>query len=246
MTTIISVPDHVFPVHVPLFDIPQLSNNRVFSVFGGTLAESLANHSGRAAGAAVGTINLEPMGIRQFGTDDYIRFTDIGTLSPAGFTMIIAFRTLQDVAEFTSGLVNLWSQTDKNSDTLRRRIFTDGSAGSGPIRTYSFPPPSGPGTNWQGTHDSPYLVSMVRAGNGATSNLRMHNADGTSITGNTIAVQATPMLYSVGTVLEVGNGSTAGSGGSLIQGVALWDGTMDAANIAVAAASLASASGVFL
>lgn len=244
MTTVIRIPDHSFPVHVPLFDIPNLANNRVFSVYGGTVAESLINHSGLGEGVAIGTINAEPMGIRQQGTEDYVRYSDLGELSPDGFTLMVALRS--PVSSLTSGLVNLWSQTDKNADPLRRRIFTDGSSGgSGPLRMYSFPSPSGGGTNFELEPDAPCVVSMVRSGNGVTGYLRLHSADGSVITGNTLPAQPNPITYTPGTVLEVGNGSNANSGGSLIQGVALWSGVMSSGAVSEAAAALAYASGVF-
>ncbi|MFJ4397486.1 hypothetical protein [Pseudomonas sp. NPDC089396] len=244
MTTTIRVPDHTFPVHIPLFDIPNLANNKVFSIFGGTQFESLVNHSGNGNGVVVGQLNVEPMGVRQFGMENYIRFSNLGALSPAGFTLIVAFRS--PVSNLVSGLVNLWSQSTKNSDSLRRRIFVDGSAGgTGPLRAYSLPAPSGNGVNWEIEADKPYLISMVRAGNGATGNLRLHNADGSIITGNTFATQATPITYAADVALEVGNGSSETSGGSLLQGVGLWSGVMSSAAVSEAAAALAYASGVF-
>lgn len=244
MTTTIRVPDHSFPVHIPLFSIPNLANNKVFSIFGGSEFESLVNHSGNANGSVVGKLNLEPMGIRQFGVENYIRFSGLGALSPDGFTMIAAFRS--PVSSLVSGLVNLWSQSTKNSDSLRRRIFTDGSAsGTGPLRAYSLPSPSGNGVNWELVEDKPYLISMVRAGNGATGNLRLHRVDGSIITGNTFATQATPITYAADVALEIGNGSNESSGGSLVQGVGLWSGVMSSVAVSEAAASLAYASGVF-
>ncbi|HGY3554374.1 TPA: hypothetical protein ACNVV3_000350 [Pseudomonas putida] len=243
MTTAIYLPDHSFPVHVPLYDIPNAENIRVFSVYGSTLAESLVNHSGRGAGVAVGTINVEDEGIRQSGVDDYVRYSDLGTLSTAGFTMIAAFRSPQ--VNLSSGLLNLWSVTDKNADTLRRRLFTDGSTnGDGPRRIHSYPSPPGDDTGRQLQADAPCLVSFSRYGNNVTGYLRLHNEDGSVISQYALA-NTSSVPYSNGTVLEVGNGSNASSGGSLIQGVGLWSGYMAPSLLNQAAASLAQATGLF-
>lgn len=244
MTTAIYLPDHSFPVHVPLYDIPNAENNRVFSVFGSTLGESLVNHSGRGAGVAVGSINVEDTGIRQSGVDDYVRYSDLGTLSGAGFTIIAAFRS--PLVNLSSGLVNLWSVTEKNADTLRRRLFTDGSAdGAGPRRIHSYPAPPGADTGRQLQADTPCLVSFSRYGNSVTGYLRLHNEDGSVISQYSLAAVTTPVPYSDGTVLEVGNGSNTNSGGSLIQGVGLWSGYMAPSLLNQAAASLAQATGLF-
>jgi len=244
MTTAIVLPDHKFPIHIPLYDFPDIANNRVFAVYGNSLKESLVNHSGRAPSVGVGVINVEDLGIRQGGTEDYIRNADLGEMSGAGFTLLVAFRSPK--TGFSSGLANLWSQTDKNIDTLRRRIFTDGSAGgTGPLRLNSYPSPSGDGSNWVIQPDTPYLVSMIRSGNGVIGYLRLHAADGSTLTGNTLPAQPNPITYAPGTVLEVGNGSNANSGGSLVQGVGLWSGVLSADNLKKAAASLALATGLF-
>ena len=243
MTTAIYLPDHSFPVHVPLYDIPNAENNRVFSVFGSSLRESLVNHSGRGVGVAVGSINVEDTGIRQSGTDDYIRYSDLGTLSGAGFTIIAAFRA--PLENMSSGLVNLWSVTEKNADTLRRRLLTDGSTeGTGPRRIQCYPAPPGSDAGRQLQADAPCLVSLSRYGNNVTGYLRLHSEDG-SVISQYPFMNTGLASYSDGTVLEVGNGSNSSSGGSLIQGVGLWSGYMAPSLINQAAASMAQATGLF-
>lgn len=242
MTTAIVLPDHSFPVHVPLYDIPNFSNNRVFAIYGGTLLESLLNHSGRNGGAAVGSLNVEPMGIRQAGMSDYVRYSDLGEMSSDGFTLLVAFRA--PVVGMISGLASLWSAALKNNETNRRRIFIDGSSGGeGPLRLSSFPLSGG--ADWAIDHDAPYLVSMVRARNGMTSHFRLHGADGSVISEKALPTAPGAITYAEDIVLEVGNGSSAATVPSLIQGVGLWSGPMKPNSVVEAAASLALASGVF-
>lgn len=244
MTTAIVLPDYSFPIHVPLYDIPNAANNRIYGIYGSTLAESLVNHSGRGAGSAVGAVNVEPMGIRQYGTTDCIRYSDLGVLSSAGFTMMVAFKA--PLTELTSGLINLWSQADKNADSLRRRLFLDGStAGTVPLRANSYPTTTEGDTGRQLVAGNPYVLSISRHGSGVASLMRVHNQDGSVHATFTLPNQTALIDYSTGTVLEVGNGSSANSGGSLIQGVGLWSGVMAPTAIVQAAASLALASGVF-
>lgn len=244
MTTVIVMPDQVFSEHISLYDLPNKDNSRVFSILGSTLSESLINHTGRGNGEAIGTINIEEYGIRQVGMADYIRFSNFGELAPSGFTLLVAFRS--PPSGVNSGLVNLWSQADKNADSLRRRIYTDGSAGgSGPLRLQSYPSPASDGAARSLLPDSPCVASLVRTGNGVVGYLRLHDQDGNVIAFESLPAQPNPIVYAPDTVLEVGSGSSVSSGGSLIQGVALWSGYMSSAAVKEAAALLAGASGVF-
>lgn len=236
------IPEFDFPIHVPLFDVPNSANNRFFGVFGNTLADTLINYAGQGASVAVGELGIEAEGIRQYGNANYLRFSQLGALSSAGVTIMVAFRA--PVANLAAGLINLWSQTSKNSDTARTRIFLD-SPSAGVLRVSATPTPTGADDSRRIALDSPHIVSISRNGNGVAGYLRFHDANGAVLAEIALPALSTGLTYASDVALEIGNASSTTGGGCLIHSAALWTGVMSPAAIVEAAALMAEASGVF-
>lgn len=236
MTISIILKDAEFVYKTPLFDIPNGGNCRVFSLLGGTLDRSLANHGSGSDGQVVGSVSIEDDGviITQLNA---IRFSGIDPLA-GGVTMMAAFKTLGDFAN--SGVINAWSAASMSGDSLSRRIYLQAASYRslpGAIDSDSLRPVAA---------NSPYLLSLSRHSSGAASKLRLHDATGAVVLESPLSTYAGAELpWASDAVLDVGSGSSALSTGVLMKGAACWMGIMSDADIVSAAALMAEVTGVF-
>lgn len=234
MTLSIIIPNIRFPRRTQLYDVPSLSKNHVFSVYGEDQEKSLVNlNVSQPDGFVFGSADFSDKGVKILGNTNSIRYPMSRPLSSDGCTLMAMYRTDSTVGD--SGIVSLWSTNTTWTDNLNRRIIGLTSKGNpiyssnpGATDDSSLRPQSG---------NTEYLISMTRAAKGSPSVLRRHNADGSVAVSSPINENtSTSLTYAADAVFDVGMASTFNQIGVFVKGAAMWTGAMTEAEVVAAAA----------
>lgn len=234
MTLSIIVPNVTFPRRTQLYKIPALDRNHVFALFGASRDKSLINlNASQPNGIVTGEVEFSAEGLLTLGNSNGVRFKGFKTPNFAGVTMMVAFKTGARAGD--AGLVSLWSEVAMAADSRTRRIFVSGNNGN--ANYMGIPELLTPLASRTLTPDTEYIMSLTRTIKGTTSQLRVHNSDGSvaSFHGITEMTENT-MPYATDVVFDVGRAANVAQIGAYVKSAALWSGIMTEAEIAAAAA----------
>lgn len=236
MALSIVVPDVKFSRRSQVLNIPAISKNHVFAVFGPERDRSLANlNIGEANGIVVGSVEFSADGALVTGNTNAIRFKGLRQPNGKGCTQMAIFKTGPVAGE--AGVCNFWSESQQTNDSFQRRIYN--ALTNGVAHYHSFPPANDPVTSRKLLANTEYVLSLTRAVQGTPSVLRLHNPDGSVAMASPInEYVGTNLPYAADVCFDIGVSASSAQVGVYMRAVALWTGEMSEADISAGAALL--------